>query len=141
LAVRAADVVIAPVRCEALAMDGVAATLELVRAIGRPEQMIIVPTMVDERVVAQRYHLDLLRSAYRGMVAAPTPNRAAVAEAHAQGRTVWEVSERRGDLAKVRAAFEQIIDWLTTDGHEVLYGGRADHDTEPPSPSQSTHLA
>lgn len=121
LAIRVADVVIAPVRCEALAMDGVAATLHLVRAIGKPQQVIILPTMYDERLNAHRYNHGLLQAAYAGMVALPAPARVAVAEAHAEGLTVWEYARRNG-LATVQAAYEQLLDWLMADAGEVLFG-------------------
>lgn len=121
LAIRVADVVIAPVRCEALAMDGVAATLQMVQAIGRPQQVVILPTMYDERLNAHRYNHGLLQAAYVGMVASPTPVRVAVAEAHAEGLTVWELGRRNG-LAQVQAAYEQLLDWLTADACEVLFG-------------------
>jgi chromosome partitioning protein len=122
LAMRVADVVVSPVRPEALALDGVAATLAAVRALGQPGQIILLPTMYDERLTAHRYHYGLLQTSYGGMVAQPVPNRVAVAEAHLAGQTVWEYADRRGELAKVRAAYEALLDWVTTQPEVVLFG-------------------
>lgn len=113
-AIRVAETVVAPVRCEALALDGVAATLHLVREIGRPQQIIVLPTMYDERLTVQRYNYGLLQEYYPGLVATPVPNRVAVAEAHLAGQTVWEYGSGQGRMIPVRAAYEQVVDWLTT---------------------------
>jgi cellulose biosynthesis protein BcsQ len=125
LALRVAEVVIAPVRCEALAMDGVAATLQMASEIGRAQQVIIVPTMYDERLNAHRYNHRLLQQAYGAIVAPPVPNRVAVAEAHAEGKTIWEYNDRRGpagsSMAKVRVAFAELVCWLTTTPEQVLF--------------------
>jgi chromosome partitioning protein len=126
--IRVAETVVAPVRCEALALDGVAATLHLVREIGQPQQLIVLPTMYDERLTAQRYNYRLLQESYPGMVAAPVPNRVAVAEAHLAGQTVWEYGRGQGRMAPVRAAYEQVVDWLTTSANEVLFGEEERHD-------------
>jgi chromosome partitioning protein len=120
VAIRMAQAVVTPVRCEALAMDGVAATLHLVREIGRPHQVIVLPTMYDERLTAQRYNFGLLQESYPGMVARPVPNRVAVAEAHLAGKTVWEYG--KGRMTLVQAAYEQLVDWLMTSANEVLFG-------------------
>jgi chromosome partitioning protein len=122
LAIRVADVVVSPVRPEALALDGVAATLAAVRELGQPQQIILLPTMYDERLTAHRYHYGLLQTTYGGLVAQPVPNRVAVAEAHLAGQTVWEYGDRRGELAKVRAAYAALLDWLVTEPTAVLFG-------------------
>jgi cellulose biosynthesis protein BcsQ len=122
LAMRVADVVVSPVRPEALALDGVAATLAAVRELGQPVQIILLPTMYDERLTAHRYHYSLLQTSYGGLVAQPVPNRVAVAEAHLAGQTVWEYGDHRGELGKVRAAYAALLDWLTTEPAAVLFG-------------------
>ena len=121
LAIRVASVVVIPGRWGALAMDGGAATLQVVGEIGNAAQVVILPTMYDERLNAHRYNYGLLRDAYPGRVAAPAPARVAVAEAHADGLTVWEYA-RRNELAPVRASYEQLLDWLMPDAGEALFG-------------------
>jgi chromosome partitioning protein len=122
VAMRVADALVLPVRLEALALDGAAATLEMVRAIGQPGQSILLPTMYDERLTSHRSNYALLQRAFGGMVAAPVPNRVAVAEAHAAGQTVWEYPDRRGELEKVRAAYRFLIDWLLARPEQILFG-------------------
>ena len=125
LAVRVADTLLVPVRCEALAMDGLAATWQLVGEIGRPSQMILVPTLYDERLKGQRSNLGLLQAAYPGLVSTPIPQRAVVAEGQGEGLTVWEragvLKGRQGELAKVRAAYGQLVTWLLASPAAVLF--------------------
>jgi cellulose biosynthesis protein BcsQ len=128
VAIRVAEAVVAPVRCEALALDGVAATLHLVREIGSPQQVIVLPTMYDERLTAQRYNYGLLQESYPGRVASPVPNRVAVAEAHLAGRTVWEYASGQGRMSQVRMAYEQLLEWLMTSANEMLFGEEGRHD-------------
>ena len=108
VAVRMADDLVIPVRCEALGLDGVAATLQLSQRIGNPGQTIILPTMFDKRLNEHRINLDQLRQAYGEMVADPVPARVAVAEATACGRTVWEPGG--GALEEVQAAYAGLLD-------------------------------
>ncbi len=122
LAIRVADAVVLPVRCEALAMDGVVATWQLVDELGNPQQRLIVPTLYDERLSSHRANLHLLQTAYPGLVTRPVLARVAVAEAHAEGCTVWEYANRRGELDKVRAAYTQMLDWLSVPANELLFG-------------------
>lgn len=119
-ALAVADVLIVPVRLEALALDAVAATLQLAQEVGKPEQMLILPTLYDSRLVEQRYNLELLRTAYPGVVATPVPSCVAVTAAHAAGRTVWEFKDRGGRLAAVRAAYEHLLQRLTTTISDTL---------------------
>jgi cellulose biosynthesis protein BcsQ len=144
LAIRVADALIIPVRLEALGMDGVASTLQMAKqlqmrnaesgirnarqatgfdadhaveqsAIRNPKSAIVIlPTMFDRRLKEHEYNDRQLREAYGGMVAQPVPARVAVAEAHALGRTVWE--HDNPGLADVRAAYGQLLGWLTNFG-------------------------
>lgn len=111
LALRVADVLIVPVRCEALGLDGVAATMQVAKQIGHAQQCVIVPTMYDKRLKEHAYNLDLLQRNYPGHVADPVPARVAVAEAVAMGATVWE--HGNGSIADVRDAYTALIGHVT----------------------------
>lgn len=106
LAIRLADTLVIPVRCEALGLDGVAATLQVAREIGQAVRTIILPTMYDRRLKEHSYNLDLLRESYPGNVAWPVPARVAVAEAVALGRTIWEGN---GALVEVQQAYVSLL--------------------------------
>jgi cellulose biosynthesis protein BcsQ len=138
LAIRVANALIIPVRLEALGMDGVASTLQMAKQLGQGTggilrsaqgqagqggsfvadvpypQIVILPTMFDRRLKEHEYNDRQLREAYGDRVAQPVPARVAVAEAHALGRTVWE--HDNPGLADVRAAYEQLLGWLTNFG-------------------------
>lgn len=113
LAVRLADVLVIPARCETLGLDGLAATLEVAKRIGKPDRRYyILPTMFDKRLNEHRYNLELLKRNYPAQVVEPIPNRVAVAEASACGRTVWECN---GATEDVQAAYASLLDRI----HEV----------------------
>lgn len=114
VAIRLADDLVIPVRCEALGLDGVAATVQMVERIGNPVRTIILPTMFDRRLNEHRLNLDQLRLAYGDRVSLPVPARVAVAEATACGRTVWE---SHGDsMADVQAAYVGVLDRIHEGG-------------------------
>ncbi|MEZ4714271.1 MAG: ParA family protein [Caldilineaceae bacterium] len=89
-AIAAADVLIIPVRLEALGLDGVAATIQAAQKLNERCQIIILPTAMDKRVKEHSLNLGLLHNAYPGFIAEPIPQRISVAEACAEGRTIWE---------------------------------------------------
>lgn len=107
-AISCADVVIIPVHCEALGMDGVAATMNVIKRIAqRDPQVIIVPTSYDTRLNEHMFNLGLLRDAYPGLVARPVLQRVAVAECHAQGKTVYECNSV--GARDVAMAYDEVI--------------------------------
>lgn len=108
IAARIAAVIVIPVRCEALGLDGVAATLQMIDQLQLEPQVIVLPTMFDARLTEHNLNLATLREAYGALVAEPVPARVAVAEAAANGCTVWEYGN--GNMAGVRAAYEAVIE-------------------------------
>lgn len=108
LAIRLADILIIPARCEQLGLDGLAATLEVAKRIGKPDRRYyILPTMFDKRLNEHRYNLGLLKRNYPAHMADPVPARVAVAEASACGRTIWECN---GAMEDVQAAYTGLLD-------------------------------
>lgn len=118
LAMRLADVLVIPVRCEMLGMDGVGATMATTRAIGNAQRTIILPTMFDRRLREHAYNLDLLHRNYPDRVADPVPARVAVAEAVAMGLTVWE--HGNGSMIDVRDAYTALIGRIVCEGRVTL---------------------
>jgi chromosome partitioning protein len=133
-AMRLAQQVIIPVRLESLGMDGVAATLGILTqlwakqlgteglnailqaqntpiAIDGPD-IIILPVMFDKRVNEHSYNLSVLRETYGDGVADPIPQRIAVAEAVAYGKTVWEY-ELYGLDPDVRKPYASLTERIT----------------------------
>lgn len=93
-AILAADVLVIPARVEALGVDGV---LGAVNAAGqlRPDgalRVLVLPVALDKRLREHGVNLGILRDACPGQVCAPAPARVAVAEAQAQGVTIFEYS-------------------------------------------------
>ena len=89
-AIAAANLLIIPVRLEALGLDGVAATIQAAQKLNERCQIIILPTAMDKRVKEHTLNLNLLHNAHPGLIAEPIPQRISVAEACAEGRTIWE---------------------------------------------------
>ena len=114
-AIHAAHVVIIPVHCEALGMDGVAATINIIARVGsRSPRVIILPTSYMPHINEHDYNRTLLDDTYPGQVASPVLRRIAVAECHAQGKTVWECSSV--GASDVAHAYGVLIDWLVPVG-------------------------
>lgn len=109
LAVSLADVLVIPVRCEVLGLDGVAGTLQVAKQIGHAERVVILPTVFDCRLREHGINLDLLKRNYPSCMADPVPARVGVAEASALGQTVWEYEDSRRGLADVRRAYSAAI--------------------------------
>ena len=110
-ALRIADVVVIPARCETLSVDSVHATLGLASRLNPDARQIILPTMFDKRLREHEYNLNILRDLARDAVgvtvAAPIPARVAVAEAAADGRTIWEHNDPA--LIVVRDAYYALL--------------------------------
>lgn len=110
-ALRIADVVVIPARCETLSVDSVHATLSLASRLNSNARQIILPTMFDKRLREHEYNLGVLRSltdsATGVTVATPIPARVAVAEAAADGRTIWEHTDSA--LIAVREAYGTLL--------------------------------
>jgi chromosome partitioning protein len=114
-AISCADVVIVPVNCESLGMDGVAATLNAVERLAQREpRVIILPTSYDSRLNEHAQNLSYLREAYPGQVARPVIRRVAVAECHARGQTVYECDSV--GARDVAMAYDEVIATITGGG-------------------------
>ncbi len=106
-AIRIADVVVIPARCESLSVDSVHITLSLAAKLNPAARLIILPTMYDKRLAEHAYNLSVLQQLGSVAVAPPVPARVAVLEAGARGLTIWE----HGDSAilPVQTAYESLI--------------------------------
>lgn len=109
-AIRIADVVVIPARCEALSVDSVHVTLSLAAKLNPEARLIILPTMYDKRLNEHEYNLGLLREMSDVIVATPIPTRVAVLEATARGLTVWEHNDSA--LQPVRAAYTSLTELI-----------------------------
>lgn len=114
VAIRLADVLVVPVQCEVLGLDGVAATLQIAKMTGCKARIIILPTMFDGRLKEHKLNLDLLTRNYPSFMAEPVPARAAVKEAVANGRTIWQWDG--GGMAEVREAYGVVVEMATAEG-------------------------
>lgn len=122
-AIACADAVLIPVHCEALALDGVAATMNVIKQIGNPDQIAIIPTSYDTRLNEHGYNLGLLRKTYSGMVVRPVLQRVAVAQCHAEGKTVYECDSV--GARDVAMAYDEVIGWLVATDEEILFGDQS----------------
>lgn len=114
-AIYAATAIVIPVHCESLGMDGVAATINIVgRIASRDPQVIVLPTSYMPHINEHDYNRLLLDETYPGQVASPVLRRIAVAECHAQGKTVWECSSV--GASDVAHAYGVLLDWIPSTG-------------------------
>lgn len=109
-AIRIADVVVVPARCESLSVDSVHITLSLVAKLNPAARVIILPTMFDRRLAEHAYNLGILRGLGSITVAPPIPARVSVLEASARGLTIWEHEDVA--LSPVRQAYSSLIDLI-----------------------------
>lgn len=107
-ALAAADVLIIPFRCDVLSVDGIEATLGLLKALKHEPRVILLPVAVERRLKEQNYNLGIVTDKYPELVADAVPSRAAVAEAVAWGRTIWEHPAR--SLDDVRHAYTALVE-------------------------------
>lgn len=117
-AIAAADVLVIPVRCELLGLDGVNATLALAAQLNPAARRILLPTGYDRRLREHRQILDQLRM-IPGVThsSAIIPARVAVAEAVAYGRTVWE--HAAPGLDDVRTAYRALLASVTQEARHA----------------------
>ena len=112
-AIRIADVVVVPARCETLSVDSVHATISLAHRLNPEARVVILPTMFDKRLNEHAYNLGILSGLASVAVADPIPSRAAVIEASATGRTIWEVPDSA--IAPVQRAYAHLLNLITGD--------------------------
>ncbi len=88
-----ADVLVIPTALDVLALDGVRAAMELAKKVREEhrqlDQIHILPVMQD-RTIESRTNLEILETAFDGMLARPIPRRVAMREAVAEGKTLFE---------------------------------------------------
>lgn len=113
-AIRIADVVVIPARCETLSVDSVHATLGMAARLNPSARVIILPTMYDKRLGEHAYNFGILQKlddpTLTVAVASPIPARVAVLEAAARGLTIWEHSDIA--LTPVRDAYSSLLDLI-----------------------------
>lgn len=109
-AIQIAHHVVVPFRPETLGLDGVAATLEVIRQLSdhRPAPgLSFLPVMFDRRLTEHEYNVGALRDRHGILVMEPVPARVAVAEAVAMGKTTYEMSS--AGALDVQAAYERLV--------------------------------
>ena len=111
-ALMAADQVVVPFRCEAPSIDGLFASLELVKQLAPDAQLTLLPTDFDIRLREHRNALLELQQTLSPTLGIEEMyairHRIAVAEAAANGCTVWEYSSGNG-LVDVRIGYTYLI--------------------------------
>lgn len=112
------DVLIIPAQLEALGLDGVAGVMHTVKRLGKPGRIVILPTGYDSRVKEHETNFNTLRNAYPDLVTYPVYRRAAVAEAAAYGRTIWEADQRRAK--DVVTVYTVVINLIVDFGLETI---------------------
>jgi len=110
----AADFIVVPTSCNYLGLESIGQFLdELDSAKARrggptAELIAVLPTFYDIRTLASREALDVLKSQFGDLVAAPIP-RATVAERIVEeGRTLWEIAPH----SPIGAAYGRFSEWL-----------------------------
>jgi chromosome partitioning protein len=112
-AVSLADVLIIPTALDNLAMDGLANVLTSAAKLNPHARRIILPTLYQKQSLSD-YNLNLLDQSYHDYLATAVPHCAAVREAVAQGKTIWEYDDRHSrTLPAVRSAYEVLIARIT----------------------------
>ena len=109
-AIRIADVVVIPARCETLSVDSVHATISLAARLNPAARVVVLPTMFDKRLNEHAYNLGVLNELSSVTTALPIPARAAVIDAAAMGRTVWEHVDPA--IRPVQAAYTSLINLI-----------------------------
>jgi chromosome partitioning protein len=110
-AIRIADVVVIPARCETLSVDSVHATISMAYRLNPAARVIILPTMYDKRLSEHAYNLGVLANLSSVRTADPIPARAAVIDASAAGRTIWESGDPA--IRPVQAAYTSLLETIT----------------------------
>jgi chromosome partitioning protein len=109
IAVSLADFLVIPTALDNLAMDGLANVLSGAAKLNSHAQHIILPTLY-QRQSLYDYNLNLLDQSYHEYLAPAVPHCAAVREAVAQGKTIWEYEDRHSrTLPAVRSAYEALM--------------------------------
>ncbi len=107
VAIRMARVLVVPVRCEALGLDGVAATMQIAKQVAPAARVFILPTMYYKQYTEHQANRELLRRNYPNNVVMAVPGRIAVAQAVADQCTIWEYKDPAMD--DVRAGYENLL--------------------------------
>ena len=113
-ALAAADQVVIPFRCEALGIDSLFQTLELVKMLAPCAPVTLLPTAFDMRLSEQKENLQRIVNEYgEGYGLSPDwdsyviRNRTAVAQCVSYGRTIWE--HKASGILDVRRGYSQLI--------------------------------
>lgn len=96
-ALAAADQVVIPFRAEAMGLDSMFQTLELIRQLAPTARVTLLPTAFDTRLSEQRDNLTMVKNEYGAAYGLGDDwneyvirQRTAVAEAVSYGKTIWE---------------------------------------------------
>jgi cellulose biosynthesis protein BcsQ len=97
-----------------LDVDGVNATIALIKKLNPGAGYTILPTGFDGRYNEHQTILTLLQDKYPDHIASHVPNRVAMSEAVALGLTVWEHQVK--SLQVVRSAYQRLA-WRLTESN------------------------
>lgn len=114
IAITVADIIISPLRPEHLGVDGLQQTIGAITKLNPNVKLCILPTMFDGRLREHNDQFQLLKVAYPTQSHNCIPSRVAVAEACAEGKTIWEY--KHPGIQDVQQAYQFLIDWITTEG-------------------------
>ena len=109
-AIRVADIIISPTRPEHLGMDGLHQTVCAIQQLNPAARLCILPCCYDGRLTEHVTQWNILKHTYPSQSFNCVPQRIAVAEATAEGKTIWE-SKARG-IEDVQEAYRYLINWI-----------------------------
>lgn len=113
LAITVADIIISPTRPEHLSVDGLHQSVSMIKQLNSTAQLYIIPCCYKGHVNEHVAQWNLLKATYPTQSFNCVPERIAVVEAAAEGKTIWE-SKARG-MEDVQAAYHYLINRLLGD--------------------------
>lgn len=134
-ALAAADQVVIPFRAEALGIDSMFQTMELIRQIAPKARLTLLPTAFDMRLKEQRENLAMVVNEFgpeygldRDWGGYVIRVRTAVAEATSYGKTIWEYGG--SGIKDVRVGYTRLIGRvLALAGREIVEEGQVTNGT------------
>jgi len=108
-AIVVADIIISPARPEHLGVDGLHQTVCAIQQLNPVARLCLLPCCYDGRLTEHITQWNMLKQMYPDQSFKCVPLRIAVAEATAEGKTVWE-SKARG-IEDAQEAYRYLINW------------------------------
>lgn len=107
LAIAVADIIISPTRPEYLSVDGLHQSVSMIQQLNSTAQLYTIPCCYKGHINEHVAQWNFLKATYPAQSFNCVPERIAVVEAAAEGKTIWE-SKARG-MEDVQAAYRFLI--------------------------------